>query len=165
MIDQERQKLSEERFIELAKREGHARTRLRLIALEHLKEGKSCLEVAVMLKVSRISVRHWLNRFLREGIEGVKEKKRSGRKQVLPKQKEEEFRLEVEKLQEGRNGGRIRVKDIQVMLKEVFCCDYEIKSVYDLLNRLGMSWITARSQHPQSDPQQQEDFKKTLKKM
>jgi len=30
------------------------------------------------------------------------------------------------------------------------------------LHRIGMSWITARSRHPQADPEAQDAFKKTL---
>ncbi|WP_227678334.1 helix-turn-helix domain-containing protein [Psychrobacter faecalis] len=34
--------------------------------------------------------------------------------------------------------------------------------MYELLKRIDMSWISARSQHPKADPQAQDAFKKTL---
>ncbi len=33
---------------------------------------------------------------------------------------------------------------------------------YELLKRIGMTWITARCPHPKADLQTQKDFKKTL---
>ncbi|MFI0435987.1 MAG: winged helix-turn-helix domain-containing protein [Parachlamydiaceae bacterium] len=37
-------------------------------------------------------------------------------------------------------------------------------SLYRLLHRAGLSWMTGRSQHPKADLERQEAFKKTLKK-
>lgn len=53
---------------------------------------------------------------------------------------------------------------IQVLLKENFCVDHALPSVYHVLERCGLSWISARSKHPNSDPEAQEDFKKNFKK-
>ena len=43
-----------------------------------------------------------------------------------------------------------------------FCADpYSVNGIYELLARIGMSWISARSKHPQADINAQEAFKKT----
>ena len=52
--------------------------KMRLLALSHLQEGKSRTEISKFLKVSRTSVNKWVNIFLNEGIEGLKEKPRTG---------------------------------------------------------------------------------------
>jgi len=41
---------------------------------------------------------------------------------------------------------------------------YAQSSIYALFRRWNLVWITARSQHPQADPQAQADFKKTSAK-
>lgn len=40
--------------------------------------------------------------------------------------------------------------------------DYHRDTIYRVLKRLGMSWMTGRSQHPKADPEKQNDLKKTL---
>ena len=151
-------------FFQLATKEPHPRVRIRLLALGHLQAKKEKMEVAYMFQISLISLRNWLLRFIKNGVSGLQEGKRIGRKKKLPSEKEEEFRQQVEALQDAREGGRIRGQDIQILLKEKFCADYALPSVYDVLERCGLSWISARSKHPKSDPEAQEDFKKNSKK-
>jgi transposase len=151
-------------FFQLAKREPNPRTRIRFLALGHLKNGKSKQEVAEMFQVVLISLRRWVLRFISKGVQGLKEQPGKGRKKKLSTEKEEEFRHEVENLQTLREGGRVRGQDIQILLKEKFCVDHALPSVYHVLERCGLSWISARSKHPKSDPVIQEDFKKNFKK-
>lgn len=151
-------------FFRLAKREPHPRKRIRLLALGHLGSGKTKTEVTVMFKVSFPTLRLWLTRFIDEGIEGLNERARRGRKKKLETEREEEFCQRIEQLQLQRNGGRIRGQDVQALLKEKFCADYALPSVYHVLERCGLSWVSARSKHPKSDPLAQEEFKKNFKK-
>ncbi len=157
-------KLAGTDFFRLAKTEPHPRTRIRLLALGHLGSGKTKTEVAEMFHVTFPSLRQWLTRFIAEGIDGLNEKPGKGRKRKLSLEQEEEFRQQVEELQENREGGRVRAQDIQVLLKEKFCIDHALPSVYHVLERSGLSWISSRSKHPKSDPLAQEDFKKNSKK-
>lgn len=157
-------KSSEVDFFLLSKREPNPRTRIRFLALGHLKTGKSKQEVTEMFQINLITLRRWVLRFVTKGVQGLKEQPGRGRKKKLPVEQEEEFRQEVEKLQTLRKGGRVRGQDIQVLLKEKFCVDHALPSVYHVLERCGLSWISARSKHPKSDPFIQEDFKKNSKK-
>jgi len=157
-------KIKDYDFISLSKKERHARTKIRLIGLAHLQEGKRFSEVAKILKVSWISVRNWLNRFKEGGLEALSEGKRSGRRSHLPQEKETLFKKDIIELQNNREGGRVIGKDIQKLLKKKYKANYELDSVYRLLERIGMVWISARSKHPKADDKKQEAFKKTLKK-
>jgi len=151
-------------FFQLAKREPNPRTRIRLLALGHLKMGKSKKEVTEMFQIVLITLRRWVLKFIAKGVQGLQEQPGKGRKKKLSAEQEEEFRQQVEKLQTIRDGGRIRGQDIQVLLKEKFNVDHALPSVYHVLKRCGLSWISARSKHPKSDPIIQEDFKKNSKK-
>jgi len=151
-------------FFQLAKREPNPRTRIRFLALGHLKRGINKQEIAEMFQIVPASLRRWVLRFIAKGLQGLKEQPGKGRKKKLCKEQEEEFRQEVEKLQALREGGRVRGQDIQVLLTEKFGVNYALPSVYHVLERCGLSWISARSKHPKSDPMIQEDFKKNFKK-
>ena len=48
-------------------------------------------------------------------------------------------------LQESREGGRVRCQDIIDLVHEKYGVLYRPSGMYDLLHRLGFSWITARS--------------------
>jgi transposase len=157
-------KLAETDFFQLAKRESNPRTRIRLLALGHLRAGKTKLEVIDMFQIVFPTLRQWLLRFIAEGVNGLREKEGKGRKRKLSAEKEEEFRQQIEYLQKSRKGGRVRGQDVQVLLKEKFCINHALPSVYHVLERCGLSWISARSKHPKSDPGTQEDFKKNSKK-
>jgi transposase len=157
-------KLADVDFFKIAKRESIPKTRIRFLALGHLRSGKTKNEVAQMFQVSLTALRKWLLRFLNGGIDGLRAKAGKGRKRKLPSEREEEFREQIELLQESLEGGRVRGQDVQVLLKEKFCIDHALPSVYHVLGRCGLSWISARSKHPKSNPEAQEDFKKNSKK-
>lgn len=59
-----------------------------------------------------------------------------------------------------KQGGRLTGEDIVLLAKEHYGVDYHSDAIYHVLKRLGMSWITGRSQHPKADPEKQTDFKK-----
>ena len=151
-------------FFQIAKRESHPKTRIRFLALGHLQSGKTKNEVAHMFQVSLTALRKWLLGFLSSGIDGLREKAGRGRKRKLSSEREEEFRQQVEQLHGSLEGGRVRGQDVQVLLKEKFCVDHALPSVYHVLERCGLSWISARSKHPKSNPEAQENYKKNSKK-
>lgn len=128
-------------FEVLAKKERHAKTKIRLLGLGHLKEGKRFTEVGKILKVSWISVRNWLNRFKENGLAGLSEGKRSGRRSHLPKEKEAHFKRSIVELQDKRPGGRVIGKDIKKLLEKKYKANYDLDSVYKLLSRIGIVWI------------------------
>lgn len=142
-------------FFQLAKREPHPRVRIRLLALGHLQSGKTKTEVANIFQVTFPTLRAWVLRFIAEGLIGLQEKCGKGRKRKLPSSQEENFRQQVEELQQSREGGRIRGQDVQVLIREKFCVDHALPSVYHVLERCGLTWISARSKHPKSDLQVQ----------
>jgi transposase len=163
-LKDELEKLAGIDFFRLAKQEPRPRARIRFLALGHLQSGTPKNQVADMFRVSLTALRKWLLRFLADGIDGLREKAGNGRKRKLLPEREEEFRQQVEQLQKDREGGRVRGQDIQVLLKEKFCVDHALPSVYHVLDRCGLSWISSRSKHPKSDPAAQEEFKKNFKK-
>ncbi|RLA18499.1 MAG: transcriptional regulator [Gammaproteobacteria bacterium] len=149
----------------LAKQEKHSRTRIRWLAMAHLQEGREYHEVATFLCIKVGTVKLWLRKFKADGLNGLQESPRSGAKRKLDPSQETIFKEAVVSLQEKREGGRITGHDIQQLLKEQFKVKCSLSSVYNMLSRLNLVWITVRSKHPKQSQMTQDDFKKNSRKM
>jgi transposase len=145
-----------------AKHEKKPLKRVKLLALEQIKKGNGYREVASMLGVHETAIKKWVIRVAADGLSGLEIKAGRGRKSKLDPSKIEEFKMAVQDLQKKRSGGRINVQDITEMANEKFGTSYTTKGMYDLLHRINMVWISARSKHPSHNAAAQEAFKKTL---
>jgi transposase len=150
-------------FDRLARREKDGRCRLRLIALAHLKDGKSCSQVGAALRVTRHAVMRWVQWFSAGGVARLAGLPHDWSTQRLAKAQEDAFRQAVEQLQRERGGGRVRGEDIRQLLARQFGVAYSLNGVYDLMKRLSMVWISARAVSPYADPVAQAEFKKKLR--
>ena len=149
-------------FKKLSRQEQHPEKRVRLIAMAQLKDGEKIGVVAKALGVGRHAVGKWYRRYKKNGLDGLNNLPRSGRKPNISRDREEEFVQRVVALQAEKAGGRITGYIIQDMALSEFGAAYADDSIYTVLKRLGLSWITSRSQHPKADPEAQKAFKKTL---
>lgn len=156
--------IQEHDFSILARKEKHARTRIRLLGLDHLKKGKTARETAEFLCVHENSVKRWLKNFTDQGLKGLKERLGRGAKRKIPKDQEEAFRTSILELQANRKGGRIRGSDVLGLMKDKLGIDCSLDTAYESLKRANFVWITSRSKHPNSDQEEQDDFKKNLQK-
>ena len=156
------QQLQRYNFDLLARQEPNGQRRMRYIALAHLKDGKNFTEVASALRVTRHAVMRWLKWFVSGGVDRLAGVPHYWSTQRLPRVQEEAFRQAVEQLQASRGGGRVRGEDIRQLLAEQFAVTYSLNGVYDLLKRLDMAWITARSVSPHADPVKQAAFQKNF---
>jgi transposase len=147
-------------FALLAKKEKHARTRIRLLGLDNLKKGRTARETAELLCVHENSVKRWLKSFSDRGLEGLKEQSGRGAKRKVPKEQEEAFRASIIELQANRKGGRIRGSDVLILMKEKLGIDCSLDTAYESLKRANFVWITSRSKHPNANFEEQDNFKK-----
>ena len=130
--------------------------------MAHLQEGRDYHEIAMALRVHEATVHGWLHRFKTAGLDGIRESPGSGAKRKLQPSQEVRFKEAVVELQEQRSGGRLTGHDIKAMLEEQFQVTSCLNSVYNLLARLGLVWITVRSKHPKQSQASQDAFKKTF---
>jgi transposase len=149
-------------FHALAKKEPHSRTRVRLLGMAHLQEGRNYHEIATALRVHATTVHGWMLRFETAGLDGLRESPRSGAKRKVGVSQEAKIKEAVLGLQEQRSGGRITGHDVRAMLEEQFQVACSLNSVYNLLARLDLVWITVRSKHPKQSQTRQDTFKKTF---
>jgi transposase len=127
-----------------------------------LQKGKSVSQCAEAIGQSRQAIHRWLGWLSGEGVERLVGKVEGrGRKSLLDGVDAREVIAALEQLQAKRKGGRCTAADFAREIDRRWGKRYGISGIYVLLERLGMSWVTARSKHPQTDFQAQEDFKKT----
>ncbi len=139
----------------------NARMRTKLLAVSHFIDGKSRYQIADFLKVSRTSVNKWISTYLREGVDGLVEKKHTGRPQQLNKEQLDQLKTYITDNAVKPQGGRLQGTDIIAYIENKFSISYSLSGVYLLLKRLKLVWITTRSKHPKQSIEAQEDFKKT----
>lgn len=147
-------------FRKLASQQKSIQMKMRLLALEHFKEGHSRTQIAKYLKVSRTSVNKWVQVFLEEGLEGLQEKPRTGRPAFLTLEQRKQLSEFIKNNAESSSGGRLVGSDIHRYIVQHFDKHYHPNSIYYLLEHMGFSWITSRSKHPKQSQQIQDDFKK-----
>lgn len=146
----------------MAKNEKQANVRVRLLGVQMFLEGKRLVKIGEILNVAYRTVKKWVDKFIKNGVEGLRDASGRGKKQLFPKDKQEELANEIEKMREEKKGGRLAVKEIQERIETKWQVKYGIHGVYQLLKKCRIVWITARSKHPKSDPQVQEEFKKNF---
>jgi len=147
-------------FKPLIAKETNGRMRVRLMALSHIKEGANNAQAARNLHISRRSVNDWVKRFYENGLEGLKEKPRSGRPCALNGSQLAQLGEYVRNNSIKENGGRLKAETLATYIAQEFKVEYTIFNVYRLLHQLNFSWITSRSRHPKQSDKIQEDFKK-----
>ena len=137
--------------------------RIRCLAMLLLQQGKSIQEVSEVIEQSRVAIHEWL-RWLREakGLEHLQGFVQGrGRKAKIEGISQQKLCESIVQCSENREGGRMTGSDVQRLLHQKWSVSYKLSSVYALLHRLGLVWITARSKHPKMDPLKQQAFKKT----
>ena len=112
---------------------------------------KNFTEIAKMVRVNLRTLMNWVENFRKKGIEGLKDTYGGGRRPYILKSKLEEFKQSVLNLQKERCGGRIRGKDVSILVEKICGNKPSKSSVYETLKRAGLVWITGRSQHPKAN--------------
>lgn len=150
-------------FEKMSRTEANPSVRIRLLGLHHLISGKNRKQAAACVSKTDEWLRLWVIRYDNGGYDNLFDKPKSGCPSYLTKEQEQELVSEIVYMQDKRNGGRITAKEIQKFVNEKYKVNYEMKSIYDLLERTGMSWVSSRSKHPKADEKTQSNFKKTFK--
>lgn len=150
-------------FEKMSRTEAYPNVRLRLLGLHHLINGKTRIEAAAAVGKTDEWLRLWILRYSEGGYEKLKDRPKSGHPTYLTPEQEQELVSELMRLQDEKNGGRTTAKDILEFIKLKYKVEYKKDSIYDLLERLGMSWVSSRSKHPKMDVQAQKKFKQTFK--
>ncbi|WP_448550561.1 helix-turn-helix domain-containing protein, partial [Thalassotalea fusca] len=80
--------------------------------------------VARQLKVARRSVNSWVTRFLSEGLNGLEDKPRLGKKSSLSDNQKIQLTRFIAHHAKSENGGRLTGNDVQAYITEHFGITY-----------------------------------------
>jgi DNA invertase Pin-like site-specific DNA recombinase/transposase len=134
----------------------------RMLALALVLEGHSRAAAARAGGMDRQTLCDWVHRYNEEGLAGLYDRHRSGRRPRLTPEQMAELAAVVERGPDPERDGVVRWRrvDLQALIKDRFEVELHQRSVGKLLHRLGFVRLSVRPRHPSSDPQAQEVFKK-----
>ena len=150
-------------FVAMARKEAHAKNRLRLLAMANIKEGKTLTQIADSLKIHWKTIQTWLAQFRKGGINKLYVKVNKDKPKKMNATIESWVDAFIKALNSNDTAGHITGKQLHALIKEEFSIKCCLRSVYNMLHRLNFSWITARSKHPKSDEEIQNVYKKLSK--
>jgi putative transposase len=142
---------------------GDAMAARRMLAIALVLEGKDRKTAAETCGMDRQTLRDWVHRYNAEGLTGLKNRKGPGRPSRLTAEQKAEVAALVEKGPDAERDGvvRWRCADLKRRIEEMFGVKLHERTVGKQLKALGYVRLSVRPQHPKSDPQAQEVFKKT----
>ena len=70
--------------------------------------------------------------------------------------------LEILESESNKESAQDKINRVDIMVATKTGKSFHLKSVYRWLHEAGMSWVTSRSRHPQSNPEAQQEFKKKI---
>ena len=148
-----------------ARQSASARQASRILAIAMVLDGFSREEAARLCGMDRQSLRDWVHRYNKEGLDGLADRARSGRPASLSWVEQGKFSSWVEEGADLARDGVVRFRrvDLRDRIAAEFGVSLHERSVGKLLRRLNFRRLSVRPQHPQSDPAAQAAFKKTSK--
>ena len=139
-----------------------ARAARRMLALALVLEGSSREEAARAAGMDRQTLRDWVHRYNAEGLAGLRDRPRSGRKPRLTAGQEAELVTAVERGPDPDRDGVVRWRrvDLRALIEARFAVRPHERSVGKVLRRLGFARRSVRPRHPKADEAAQAAFKK-----
>jgi transposase len=155
--------IATEELRRLARLEDDGRVACRLLALANALDGMSREQAAKQAGMGRQTLRDWVIRFNVEGVEGLRDRPRSGRPPFLGEGQMAAFKALVLRGPDPERDGvsSWTAKDLCRIVLDRFGVSYSENGMLDLLHGLGLSWQKTRPVHPQANPKAQQAFKKT----
>lgn len=146
-----------------ARREKDGGVRARLLAIAACVDGMKRSAAARLYGMSRNVLRIWIDRYNGAGVEGLRDRKSSGRPPRIPAETGVALRHRVLAGPDPKRDGVVafRIVDIQRIAEEEFAIDASWSTIRREMKRQGLSWLSPRPRNPRADAAAQEDFKKT----
>jgi len=134
-----------------AERDARLRERYRCVLLAL--RGFEAVPIGDKLGRSRRFVQYWVYRYRDQGLAALTDRPRSGQPTRLPRADEDRLRARLDTEPQPQDGVcSLRGADVVRVLREEFGVTYSLPGAYDLLHRLGYSYLRPRPQHRKNDP-------------
>ena len=135
----------------------------RMLALANVLEGKSRAEAALLAGMERQALRDAVLRYNAQGLAGLYDLPHPGRPPKLTPEQRNELKAIVLKGPDPKVDKIVRWRccDLQKLMEKRFGYTCSERHMGRILASMGLVHISARPQHPKSEPETQEAFKKT----
>ena len=135
----------------------------RLLALASIMEGASRSDAARRAGMDRQTLRDWVHRYNEEGVEGLLDRPRAGRKPLLSQDQLAELDALVETQPDPVKDGvvRWRCRDLKTLIANRFGIEISERPVARILDERGFRKLSARPKHPEADEAAQQAFRQT----
>ena len=155
-------KLSADELRVLARRESDRRAAMRMLAIANELDGYERAEAARLAGMSDQALRDAIKRFNAEGLDGLHDRRRSGRPRRLTAEQEADVKAAVRAGPDIEKDGlsAFTLNDIRFLIAERYRVDYHVNHVGQLMRRWGLSRQKARPSHPRKDEAAAAAFKK-----
>ena len=132
----------------------------RMLGIANILEGMDRASAAKAAGMDRQTLRDWVHRYNREGLEGLHDRPKGRPDHSLTSEQEKEVATLISSAPTG-SLVRWRCMDVKKEIERRFNVILHERSVGKLLHRLGFRRMSVRPLHPQNDPEAVESFKKT----
>ena len=140
---------------------------IRLYAVYQVAIGQPSRKLEELYNTSFKQVLNWVHRFEAQGIEGLKDKVGRGRKDRLTAAQKSRIAevLKAESPQKyGFNTATWTGPLLIRWISKEYKIEYKKAQIYNIIKSLGFSYQKSKGIYPETDLQQQADFKNALKK-
>ena len=147
----------------LARKEGDGKVVARLLAIASALDGLTRNQAAKQAGMGRQILADWVHRYNEGGVEALRDKPKGHPKRLLTPEQEAAIKARVLAGPDPQKDGLVRWRcvDIQTFIADTYKIELHKRTVAKLLTCMGLSHISVRPQHPKSDAQAQDTFKKT----
>lgn len=140
---------------------------IRLYAVYQVSIGQSTRKLENLYNTSFKQICNWVHRFEESGVDGLKDKPKSGRNpkltegnlkelsNVLHNNRPDEF---------GYNTATWNGPILKEYIQKHFQVTYKKAQIYNLLKKLGFTYQKGKAQYPEADEQKRDEFRATIKK-
>jgi transposase len=141
--------ISEQRLRKLSRREKLRKPQLRLLAALRRKQGWTLERIATSLEQPLMTVHGWLTRLQRRGIEGLQDRKQTGRPAHLTLEQKRQLLEDLERGPPHNSSGLWTTKLVQELLRRKYGVSFVKQHVWRILDRLGFALLRPRKRHYQ----------------
>lgn len=142
-------------------------TGMRLMALIQIKKGMSSRQLESFYFKSHSRYCVWVKNFNIKGIDGLKNKPKSGRKPRMTKKQKGELEIVLQNNgpeEFGYNTSTWNGPIIIDYIKKKYDIEYKKAQVYNIIKSLGFSFQKGRPKYPEANEEQRKEFKRLVKK-
>jgi transposase len=133
---------------------------LKLRAVTLARRGWIARAIAEALGKSTRTIQQWVGDYNAAGLDGLRDR-RGGNHRHLTDEQQRQLCQHLDTLAEDPHAGVRYAKELLPFIAEHFGATYALSGLYELLHRLGYSWLMPRPRHEKNDPAAVAAFKKT----